>query len=192
MKILPYPRNTNCRYCHWNISDELFFAVNIKNAILLSLIPCSILTTLQILSYRAIKKSSQQFPLEIHRMRTVRQVRKTFFVVVTVFLFLTVPTVIHFTTISFIQLFYPKLFRFAKDLTLLYQLARFFNLLLACNSCVNPLIYAKIQKKLTRSTQKIHRRITQWLQTPLTLQKHRMSIDSLKQPYLIQMRNILT
>ena len=123
-----------------------------KNSLLISFIPLPILLALQILSYQAISKSARQFHLSNNKLRTTKQVRKTFFAIIVVFLGLTAPSEIYAVTIE-------ALFIFKQDMlpptTLSEKLVLCYNLLISFNSCVNPFIYTKVHKRLLRLLQKI-------------------------------------
>ena len=129
----------------------LLFALQIKNLLMVSFIPFPILMALHIISYRAINHSQQQFNLDERRVQTMKKIRKTFFTVVCVFTLLTAPTVTYYMIVTYILKF--KNLIFLKNETLIFQLNRFFTLLLSCSNCVNPFIYAKIHRRLQRCLQ---------------------------------------
>ena len=152
VKYKPYPGHTQHHYCYWKGSSILLFTVYLKNSLLISFIPLPILVALHFLSYKAILKSAQQFNMDNNRLKTMKQVRKTFFVVIVIFFCLTVPTEIQTVVVV-------AFWNFKQDMlppvTLLVKLATFFDLLHSFNSCANPFIYAKIHKKLSKIPQKI-------------------------------------
>ena len=160
MKYIPYPRpgHEHLNFCSWlplsKYSSEML-AVIIKNAVLISFAPLPILILLHISSYHAIAKSAQQFQLDNRRIHKMRKIRKTFSAVVVIFFALSVPTEIYSVTIVSIVKFYPNMMRTIKYR---FHIDRFFNTIISLNSCANPLIYAKVHRRLSRCLQRIQQR----------------------------------
>ena len=117
---------------------------------MISFIPFPTIMALHIFSYRAIHTSAKQFNLDQQRIRTMKQIRKTFFTVVIVFFVLTVPTDIYYIVYGYIATFYPGIF--SKNYSLFNKMGIFFTLANSFNSCANPFVYAKIHRRFPRCT----------------------------------------
>ena len=144
-------------WCIWNGTLMLFIPLSIKNALLMNILPLTTIIIIQILSYRAIKKSALQFNFDAARVKTLKKVRKTFIKVVIVFFTLVEPSSTYMIAYYYIALYERNTFH--TNFELLWGLRRFFNLLLALNSVVNPFIYAKIQRRFS-----LYRNFRQFLQ----------------------------
>ena len=139
MHFQPYEGQLEYSYCELDLNGKLIFALQIKNALLISLVPLPTLITLHILSYGVIRKSTQRFNLNRNRIHTMRQVRKTFFAITISFFIVTVPAEIYVVFAYVCWNFYP-------DIKISSHWDRFFMLLLSLNSSINPFLYAKIHR----------------------------------------------
>ena len=151
-KYLPNPWQLRFHFgpywiCELNSSKMIILGLLIKDALLIGVIPLPILIMLHIATYRAIMKSSQQFQLDANRMRTLKRVRKTFFVVIITFFSLTFPPCIYFLSVHCMINFKPSMLYYKEHI--LVPLTRFFNILVSLNSVVNPLIYSKIHRRFS-------------------------------------------
>ena len=106
----------------------------------ISFIPMTIICTLQVLTFKEIKKSAKQFKEDFCRIRTVRQVSRTFLIVATVFFFLTTPLCV-FALIDF-----WTFLDIPTDVN--YNLYNALVFLMASNSCANSLIYGRVHTRL--------------------------------------------
>ena len=123
----------------------LFVPLSIKSALLMNFIPLAVVVITQIVSYRAIKKSAEQFNFNEARVKTMKRIRKTFIRVAILFFTLVTPASTTLIFLYYTYIFHRDFFELHCELPL--KLYPFFNLLLAVNSIVNPFIYAKIQKR---------------------------------------------
>ena len=175
-RYLPKKGELTHPICYFGASS-MFFVATIKNSLFVSFVPLPIILILQMLSYNAITRSARQFQWNSHRVRTIKSVRQTFSAVVAIFFFLTAPTEIFGVTIVCIWKFAPSMM---PPMRTYDTLARLFNLLLSCNSCANPFIYAKIHRKFTRCLQ--------WICQPIVQRYRRSKIRKKSETYVIQVR----
>ena len=139
----PYPGKADGWLCWHNSSNYVIFASVILEALMINFIPFLIIVTLHILSYRAITKSTERFHLDINRLRIMKKVRNTFFIVTIVFFLLTCPSVIYFITMVCIWLLYPHM---EPTGTLIFDIEHFLALLTSFNSCANPFFCSKLHR----------------------------------------------
>ena len=123
----------------------MYIPLAIKTALLMNFLPLTAIVLTQILSYRAIKKSADQFNFDAVRIRKMKKVRKTFIRVVIVFFTLVTPASTCLIIFNYLYKFHVYFLLRHRDL--ITTLVKYFNLLVAVNSIVNPFIYAKIQRR---------------------------------------------
>ena len=128
--------------------SQLFY---IKDALSIVFLPLSIITVIQILSYRAIVNSASNFNLDEARIRTINKVRKTFVIVVIVFFVLVTPAHVYIFIMDYLIKYHTQFSLDNKDNII--RLRSIFNLVLTFNSAVNPFIYAKIHRRFVETTQ---------------------------------------
>ena len=113
-----------------------------------SFIPIPIIILVQILSYRELTKSSNQFELGLNHIRRLKEVAKTFTKITICFFLLTTPAVVYFVLVQYIGRSHRHLLRLHHRV--FSTLPRCFNILVAVNSCINPFLYSKIQRRFSR------------------------------------------
>ena len=128
-----------------NFSGISLLTSHIKAALFISFIPCPLMITLHILSYRKLTQSAQLFNLDTTRVRNLKKVRQTFYIVVITFFVLTVPTQIYSVTLVVMLTFYQQVL--INNYKLFFDMGLYFNLLNSFNCCANPFIYAKIHRR---------------------------------------------
>ena len=95
--------------CDLKFDTMQWLIISIKNTLLVNSLPLPILITLQVATYRAIMKSAQQFQLTLHRIRTMKQIRKTFFIVILAFFLPIFPAAIFYPIVYSILHFNPSM-----------------------------------------------------------------------------------
>ena len=120
----------------------------VKDALMTSFIPIPIIIFVQILSYRELTRSSNQFELGLNHIRRLKEVAKTFTKVTICFFLLTTPAVVYFVFVQYIGRYHRHLLRL--HYTVFSTLPRCFNILVAVNSIINPFLYSKIQRRFSR------------------------------------------
>ena len=138
-------------------------------ACLISLFPLMLICIFQILTYRELQRSTHNFPPNSNRIRTMRQVLRTFIVVASVFFCLTTP----FCIFSLLGFWVQIIGVLSTDV--ISKMYRSFALLMTINSAVNPLIYGKVHKNCLLSSsisssneleqQNMHQMASIWLHT---------------------------
>ena len=158
MKYLPYPDHPDTWWCYWNVSRTLASALSIKKVVFVSIIPFPILITVHIKSYNQTMKSANNFKLNTQKIRTLKNVRKTFFMIITLFFLLTIPSSIFVIIVECIIMIKPNIL---PDRHQMYNIARFCVGLVSLNSAVNPFVYAKIHRRFLTCLRRIRRGILQ-------------------------------
>ena len=113
-------------------------------AVLDTFLPLLIIIILQCLAYKALKHSVRRFGEDINRIRTIREVSKTFMVVTAVFFLLTTPYTVVELIVSYVVSKTSKNSEYNIDL--LVDLLNTCLLIQTMNSCTNPLIYGKVHR----------------------------------------------
>ena len=134
--------------CNLNIGRGARLVTAVKDALMTSFIPIPIIILVQILSYRELTKSSNQFELGLNHIRRLKEVAKTFTKITICFFLLTTPAVVYFVLVQYIGRSHRHLLRLHHRV--FSTLPRCFNILVAVNSCINPFLYSKIQRRFSR------------------------------------------
>ena len=144
-KFSRHPISENHWKCSLPISRDALLSMSIAHYMILIVIPLIIIIGSQLLSFRELKKSTRQFGADSNRLRTLRSVLNTFVAVVVVFFALMIPSQIFSAYFQYLMI--HELEYLVKNLVLYADISRYINLVLAFNSCINPLIYAKIYRR---------------------------------------------
>ena len=149
MEYAPNLNRSGTWYCINTQVERFSFLLSIKNALLASYIPIPIIVIIQLKSYGALQTSGSQFYHDRNIIKRLKRIRKTFKIASTSFFILVAPADTFFLFVGYIISFHPQLWN--SNVHLLSKLARFINLVVSLNSCVNPFIYAKVQRCFTGS-----------------------------------------
>ena len=149
-KYVPYEdkEGQKIEYCGSNESLAMYVSFTSKTALLMTFVPLTVIVTIQILSYRAITKSADQFNFDAVRIRTMHKVRSTFIKVTIAFFTLVTPASAYLMIFNYLMYICDTSFCLQpQHRELFVKLREFFDWLLSVNSIVNPFIYAKIQRR---------------------------------------------
>ena len=134
--------------CALNLPGIKKLATAVKDALMTSFIPIPIIITVQVLSYRELLKSINGFDIRYNHIRRSKKVAQTFKKITISFFLLTTPAVVYFVFVQYLGRFHHHIILSHREL--FSTLPRCFNIFVAINSCVNPFLYSKIQRRFTR------------------------------------------
>ena len=111
--------------------------------IFVSAIPMIIICVVQTQTYKQLQRSARQFRGSSNRIRTMKRVFRTFAVVAAVFFLLTTP-------LSIFKVVFVWVLSKGKMSPIIPHTYHSLTLLMAMNSCANPLIYGRIHIRLLK------------------------------------------
>ena len=155
-KYEPHPESCNKWKCKWKppgVPETRKYSLIIAacQSTFVIFLPLFLIVVVQLLTYMHLTQSARRrrsTVQDVARIKELNRVSGVFATIAGVFFTLTLPSSI------FILIFWHYVihdFTFVlRHRHLMNDLSGIFNILLATNSCVNPLLYAKIHKKLLR------------------------------------------
>ena len=138
--------------CIPSLSSKSMLALEVKNLLLINLIPMTITSIFQILTQAVLKVSSDRllhnelnssashFNYLVSRVQVMKKITKIFGAVILFFFISTIPPALYFLSMNYIKIFHPEILTPYGAVG--QYLSHFFNLLATLHSCIIPLIYA--------------------------------------------------
>ena len=138
-----HQNSTNHRKCKFLLKGKPMAVMAVSQSLIGTIVPMIVIIIIQVRSHLALKQSGHQFGSNANRIQRMKKVNRTFLVVACLFFGMAAPAGVLFIYKWVMYAYNPRMIS-----TTIFNLSRFFHFILSLNCCANPIIYAKIHRRI--------------------------------------------